>query len=401
MKKAFKFLTAGVLLVSLVFCSACGGDNGGEPAKYFRYETLYPYLGVIPQWTIDTEKGEPTEKDVETWRAICTELGVIDESIAVSYEDSAISRFNAVQAGAEVEIDEAAYNVLSLALEVYEKTGGAYNPAVAGLVDLWGFSPRFSLYSMSDEVQPYDREDYKHELPDSEYIQKFLEISKDFSKVSLSERDGKYYAQKPDCEVEIKGVTYNMQLNLGGIGKGYAVDRAREIILDAGYEYGYFNLGGSSLSVLKFLPDDKGNTVGSVGVKHPRSKVSGETYMSVNAQNVSISTSGDYEQFYDLNGKRYSHIINPFTGYPVNAAPEENGGIICASVFGLTAAEGDAMTTALMVMGKDKAIEYIRAELSEIQVGFIYQDADGSYALYTNMQDGDYTLNDEMEIVKI
>ncbi|MDE7439265.1 MAG: FAD:protein FMN transferase, partial [Clostridia bacterium] len=182
-----------------------------------------------------------------------------------------------------------------------------------------------------------------------------------------------------------------------------AVDRASEIVRAAGHEYGYLNLGGSSMSLLKFLPDENGNTAGKIGVINPRQGklYTGYDFMAVTAQDICLSSSGDYVQYYDLDGKRYSHIISPFTGYPVNAAPQSEGGIVCASVFGLTAAEGDATTTALMVMGREKAIEYIQSELSGAKVCFVYDNGDGTYTLYTNMQDGDYTVYAEMEIEKI
>ena len=81
------------------------------------------------------------------------------------------------------------------------------------------------------------------------------------------------------------------------------------------------------------------------------------------------------------------------TGYPVNALGK--GGIVCAAVSGLSGAAGDAVTTALHVMGKDGAIDYAREKLSECGVSFVYDDGTGALTLYTNLQEGTYRLWDQ------
>lgn len=390
-KRILKF--TGVLLAAalLITFTACGN------AKLYAFTSYAHFNYIAAQWAYQKQSDE---KDSATWQQIGEALTRIENSVSASEEGSSISRFNKADAGAEVEIDETAYNLLVLAKELYVKTDGAYNPAVGNLIDLWGFSTR----NYAEVVYPYDRENPQAELPDEEYIQAFLSLS-DFSKVELSEREGKFYALKPDCTaiLEGDGNVYTMQLNLGGIGKGYAVDEAEKIIRAAGYEYGYFNLGGSSMSVLQNPKNKKQNYAWEIGVVNPRvgSLYAGGDFMSVTETNICLSSSGDYNQYYTFEGKRYSHIINPKTGYPVNAAKGEEGGIICASVFGLSAAEGDATTTALIVMGKDKAVNYIKENLSEVHACFVYDNGNGTYTLYTNMEESNYKLYEEMEIEKI
>ena len=223
--------------------------------------------------------------------------------------------------------------------------------------------------------------------------------------MEISSRDGKYYVQKPESAcAEIDGVTYTMQLNLGGIGKGYAVDEAEKIVREAGYTQGYINLGGSSMCAFTRLADGK-EQPWPIGVINPRRTAeSAAEYVTVVESNVSLSSSGDYENCYVLGGVRYCHIIDSATGYPVNAAPQTDGsGIIGASVFGLSAAEGDATSTALMVMGKERALSYIRENLSDKDVVFLYFDSsENAYTVYTNMADGKITLNESsMRMEKI
>lgn len=393
---------------SIAVFAACGNGNGNgnedDQTKLYQYETYAHFNYAAAQWAF-TKKTDET--DEATWAQIRQALTNVEQSVSVSDGKSAIAKFNAADAGAKIEVDQTAYDLLTLAKDIYEKTDGAYNPAVGNLIDLWGFSPRFSDSSNYEPQYPYDRKKPNEVLPDAEYVESFLSLS-DFSQVILSEEDGKYYVLKPDCKIEEEyegqKFTYTMQLNLGGIGKGYAVDEADRVIRAAGYEYGYFNLGGSSMTVLKDPREEDHAYAWEIGVVNPRREINnGNSFMSVIEKDICLSSSGDYNQYYELDGKRYSHIINPKTGYPVNSEPENgNGsGIVCASVFGLSAAEGDATTTALMVMGKEKAIEYISEYLSGVDVCFVYAKGDGSYALYTNMNEQDYKIIDGIETVKL
>ncbi len=409
--KLFK-LSCILLSASLLTAfAACGGNDGDDDVndgvnddvidegnELYSYRSYAYFNAALAQWVFTKQTDET---DSATWGQITSTLKSVEQSVSVSEEESAISKFNAAEAGAQVELDQTAYNLFVLAKELYEKTEGAYNPAVGNLIDLWGFSPRFS--GNYKPQYPYDRANPRTELPDEKYVTAFLSLS-DFSEVLLSEEDGKYYAQKPvSAAVELEGVTYTMQLNFGGIGKGYAVDCASEYIRTAGYEYGYFNLGGSSMSVLKNPTKTAVQEIWEIGIVNPRFEINnGGNFMAVLEKDICLSSSGDYNQFYTLGGKRYSHLINPFTGYPVNAAPNDGtGGIICASVFGLSAAEGDATTTALIAMGKEKAVDYIQTNLSDVHVLFVYDNGDGSYTLYTNMDKGSYRLYAQMETVKL
>ncbi|MDE6274756.1 MAG: FAD:protein FMN transferase, partial [Clostridiales bacterium] len=201
--------------------------------------------------------------------------------------------------------------------------------------------------------------------------------------------------------------TYTMQLNLGGIGKGYAADLGTKFIRDAGYDAGFFSVGGSSMSVFGMMENGQ-LTAWDVAVNNPRAGVlatgSAGEFLSVRERDISLSSSGDYENcyYYQKDGRRLCHIINPNTGYPINADPNntDGSGMICASVFGLSAAEGDATSTALLVMGKDRAIAYIQNELQGKDVLFVYYDGE-TYSLYTNMAAENYTLYADIPIVNI
>lgn len=222
----------------------------------------------------------------------------------------------------------------------------------------------------------------EHKLPSDELIEKYRELSSHFGELEIFEENGKYYAQKPSATVEIEGTTYSMKIDLGGIGKGYTADAVNALLDERGYTYGYFNFGSSSMVCKKHLKN--GNY--TVGFLNPRPVQYGEYYVSVPVADDVISTSGDYEQYFEKDGVRYCHVFNPMTGKPVQTD------IMTATIIGGSAAENDALTTAVMAMGTQRAKEFIKDKLSDRRVLFSY-GADGKYRFATNIAEGGYEIN--------
>lgn len=348
------------------------------------------YLRIyLPIDISDEELTQATEKANALHEEITGLLTSLDSSMNIANENSYISQFNAAEAGSEIEIDKDTYEVLNIAIKMFEETDGYYNPGVYYSVDLYGFGVR-----SNNETRPYDREDPSVELPDNEYVTAFQQLGESFAEVSTYQRDGKYYVSKPEKTVTVEGHTYSLAMDLGGIGKGYAIDLVDGLIDEAGFEYGYFNFGSSSQAINGSLSED-GKF--ELQFQHPRALL-GVGYLSTRAANVAISTSGDYILSYTIDGTRYSHIINPKTGAPIRT------GIATATVLDgrvgvYSAAEADARTTALCAMGVEKATEYMN-ELTEkgIKVAFLHENGIGWLNFYTNMEDGTYTLNIQNEL---
>ena len=129
----------------------------------------------------------------------------------------------------------------------------------------------------------------------------------------------------------------------------------------------------------------------SLTFRDPRGN-SSDYYMSVRVRDIALSTSGDYENYYEVDGKRYCHIINPFTGSPIET------GILTVTCLGGTAAEADARTTAISAMGLDRAIEYINSDsvkTKNLKIAFIYLNSAGEKLVVTNMEEGEYELAGE------
>ncbi len=287
-----------------------------------------------------------------------------DNSISSVMSTSYIYKFNMAEAGAAVEVDKTAYEILSLAKQVYVKTDGCFNPAIWYSEDLYGF---LNHSAAELEGMPYMREwtgeneDRYLPLPEEKYVTAFRELSQCFGEVELREDDGRYYAVKPDKTVTVKGDSnvYSLRVDLGGIGKGWCADVVNKMLTEEGIGYGYFSFSESSMSLKKYNGNKSGNY--TLMLRDPRG-VFGSPFASVSVSGENLSTSSDHLQYYYVDGVRYSHIIDPVTGSPVQT------GIASVTIIGGSAAEADALTTALAAMGKEKAVEYINKNLSDCKV---------------------------------
>lgn len=382
-------LSAVALACTMALCACGTGEQTpGDDDDIFNATLAafddYDHFGTMTRWVYVREKTQ----DAETiWNSLTARADEIENSVSTEITGSDISRFNAADAGERVSIGADTYHMLTVAKQVYEETSGEYNPATGLLVDLWGFSPRHRKANYQPEL-PYDREDFLKELPAEKYIDAFSsEAVLDFGSVELGQDEQGYYAVKPaDAQAEVDGVVYTMQLNLSGIGKGFCADEGIGILKDAGQKYGYYNLGASSM-VLLSDPSHK-DTGWSVSVTSPRYFSDNANYASLQAHDIVLSTSGDYEQYYEVEGIRYCHIVDPKTGYPVGAEPSQGGShVVCATIVGGDGAAGDARATALCCMTLDEAISYSRAHSAEFKVLFVWYDAlTNEYIAYSNLE---------------
>ncbi len=363
MKKLTALTLAGAFATLLI--SGCGG--GGR--EKWCNKTYYGVMNTAAQLVIRSDGSKKSEENII---ALCNEtesvIRDLDASLSASLPASPIYKFNAAEAGATVEIDKNSYNVLTIAQSVYDITDGYYNPAVYYGLRAYGFAGG-------------DFPTSETELPDDTAVQKYAELSSHFGKLELKEEEGKYYAVKPQATVEIEGAVYSMKVDLGGIGKGFAVDKVNSLIDKYGFKYGYFNFGSSSIAFKTYGESEEYE----LNLTDARG---GGRYMSTHLSNVCISTSGDYEQYYELGGKRYCHVFNPKTGKPVDT------GIMTATIIGGSAAEDDALTTALMAMGRDKAVEFINSKLHGRKVVMTLEGQE-KHGIITNIPADKYTVQKE------
>ncbi|RKX54312.1 MAG: FAD:protein FMN transferase [Thermotoga sp.] len=248
--------------------------------------------------------------------AILQDMRRIDRKFDPYDERSVIYRINNSN-GEWVEVDNEVLFVLKKALYFAEITGGAFDPTVGVLVKLWGFN------------------DGNYRIPSDEEIRDAL----------------KHVGYE---NVEISGNKVRLKngalLDLGGIAKGYAVDRAIQIAKRYDQKAtGFIDAGGD----IGIIGPKFGGSDWVIGIRNPRYKEnSDETIDVVYMKDGAIATSGDYERYFIKDGKRYHHIFNPKTGYPSH-------GIISATVIAQSCADADALATAIFNLGLDYSLMYI------------------------------------------
>ncbi len=239
--------------------------------------------------------------------------------------DSWVSRVNESEAWYH-PMDPDVYEILCIADSLYKMSGGSFDITVKPVWDLWGFN--------EEEPTP----------PDSLLIKEKLALV-DFQKLKF------------DRKRLIKPA--GMQITLGAIAKGYILDKARVYMAKMGIKSGYINCRSS----MTFFGDPLPHLV---YVQHPRR--TDDSIASFRIKNQSVGTSGDYQQFYEVNGIRYHHIIDPRSGYPVQ-------NVHAVTVLHTSAAWADGLSTALFLMPPETAIEKIKAVPESNAI--IYYSKDG------------------------
>ena len=383
MKKLFP-----VILASLIFAViplGCAKNDEKTDMTYLSQTYFYVMNTDARLVVYDYFKknGENNGELIQKFNNLCEDVhGLIyglEEELSANIPTSCIGRFNAAAAGEEVEISCHTYEILDISKRIFTLTEGYYNPAVYYSVSAYGFGGTAEKFPESAAELPSDGE-----------ISKYVELSSHFGELELKSHDDKYYAVKPSHTVEVNGKVLSMKIDLGGVAKGYTADRVNDLIKDYGFGYGFFDFGLSSVAFLKF--NDKTPTF-DLQLSNPRRSSSSDPsiYFQTSVMDECVSSSGDNINYFilDIAGeeKRFCHIFDPTTGKPVQT------GIMTATVIGGSAAENDALTTAIMAMGSERAISFIEEKLSDRRVVFAFSQ-DKTFGLYANMDKGTYTVLD-------
>jgi thiamine biosynthesis lipoprotein len=234
------------------------------------------------------------------------------------------------------------YSVLKRSREVFEKSDGAFDPTISPLINAWGFGPG------------------KKENPDSARIDS-LRLIIYFHNIEFDTE--KVWKKK-------KGI----QLDFSAIAKGQGVDVIVEFLQSKGIENIFVEIGGEVRCTGK---NDKGEEW-IIGIVDPRTELTHtEMFGTVFLDNKSMATSGNYYNYFEQNGRRIVHTINPATGYP------EISNLLSASVIANHCMTADAYATAFMVMGLEKSISMIEND-ETLDAILIYSKSDGSLDYYAS-----------------
>lgn len=375
----------GALTLLMLFAAPAAVSDSPNPAAYTtktKQSTAFFSTTVALSVQDDFSKEKNVRKFEDCWQEVKDVLRDIENAVSVSNPDSDIALFNALPEGGSMTITEHTANILLIVKDMYAELGGMFDPTVAPLVDLWGFTPRFNTNRYQPQY-PYDPPALTngHTVPDERYVGGFKRLVNFDGIIITGDTDTGYVLWKEIPSVEIDGVLYQAQLDLGGVAKGYAADVMRGILDGYGYTHGYFSNGSSSMVLLRNASPDAvadGTKAFTLGIRKPRDGANEQSgYTTLQIRDRALSTSGDYDHSFTADGIIYSHIINPATGFPINMPKdgEPQKGIAMATVFSDSAAVGECLSTALCVMPLNDALDYINSIERDITVYMVLYNA--------------------------
>ncbi len=267
---------------------------------------------TVELWSDDKDKAQ------QGIDAVLDEMRHIDDSMSTYKPTSEVSQVNANAAAGPMRISKELFDLLTSAKEYSVLTAGAFDITYASVGYMYDFR--------------------KHVHPDEQQIDKALPAV-DFRHVLLD-------AKNHTVQFSQKGV----RIDLGGIAKGYSVDRGIDILKSRGFDRAYVSAGGDSRII-----GDRFGKPWMVGIRDPR-KGEGKVITEIPLTDAAISTSGDYERFFEEGGVRYHHIIDPHTGHSASK-------VLSTTNIGPYATRTDGLSKTAFVLGPEKAMEiYNRIE---------------------------------------
>lgn len=316
--------------IALLLCLAgCGQDKVPVQLAGASMGTTW-HVSYVPSGTSPAEQ--------ELLAGIQGVLEDVEQSMSTYRPDSEISRFNALPPDAWFEVSTGFYTVLSSALMVGRQSEGAYDITVGPLVDLWGFGPGPSI-----QAPP----------PPSAVAETLARVGQDKLRLDGDRRGISKLAP--------------LSLDFSSIAKGYAVDRVASWLLEMGVGRFLVEVGGEmrmaglshrgdSWHIAIEQPDSAGRSVAA----------------GISVTDMAVATSGDYRNYFEMDGRRYSHSIDPRSGHPVAHD------LVSVTVIHPSAMLADAWATALTVLGGERAM--VVAQAQDLAVYFIRREGD-AYAI--------------------
>jgi len=246
------------------------------------------------------------------------EFDRLEDSMSIWRGGSDVARLNAAAGTAPVPVSADVRTVLKIAREVSEWTDGRFDVTFGALSDLWKF----------------DYQDKDNTIPDRADIARRVALI-NYRDVDVDDTAGTAFLKRA-----------GMRVNLGGIGKGYAVDRAVDILRRRGLKDFLIQAGGDM-----YVAGKHGDRPWRLGIRDPRGPAD-RSFATLELSNGTFSTSGDYERFFIKDGRRYSHIIDPTTGQPAR---------LCRSVTMVTdrAVLADALAKGVFILGPEAGMALI------------------------------------------
>lgn len=328
--RAVALWTCGLALVAM----ACrpSSTEPSEAAKGLAFEgrTMGTYYAVKVggEWT--QEAGEALQRAVEE------ELDDVNQHMSTYLDDSELSRFNALAADEPFEVSAGLLKVMAGALEIGELSGGAYDITIGPVAEAWGFGPG------GDKAEGEVADEVLQDLLTQVGIE-HLRLDPQASTLTKAQPD--------------------LRCDLSSIAKGYAVDRVAERLVSMGVDNHWVEVGGE-VRAAGVNPEGRN---WRLGIERPQ-LMPGSVQRLLPLNNASVATSGDYRNYREIDGERFSHIIDPRSGRPIHHR------LASVSVVHPQCMMADGWATALMVMGVDDG--YRLAEEQGLAVLFLVREGE-------------------------
>ncbi|MDD4657546.1 MAG: FAD:protein FMN transferase [Eubacteriales bacterium] len=316
-----------ICLILLIFgVVLCGCTACKEPLQ--AYEKTFFVMDTVVSVQIYTGSASKAEL---VFDQVLARMEALEGILSAHLPDSDVAKLSRAAGIEAVAVNSATLAVIAESLDFGERTGGAFDITLAPVLRLYNFSPG------------------KEQKPTQDQLGSAMPLV-GWQKVELDPEAHKVYLTE-------KG----MQIDLGGVAKGYIIDRCLDVLRENGIDFGLTNAGGD-IGLLAEKPD---GSPWRVGIKNPENP--GTNFAIIEISQGAIATSGDYERFFIEGGKRYHHIIDPRTGMPGDK-------VRSATILAGSAQLADLLSTAVFVMGPEQGLAFIE-ELPDVE-GVIW-DAEG------------------------
>jgi FAD:protein FMN transferase len=314
-------------LCALVLVCGLGHSAAVQAEWLYREEPIMGTRCAVELWATDHAAGEAAMD------AVFADMRRIDLLMSTYKPESEMSRVNANAAKTPVKVSVELFNLLQTSLEYSKLSNGVFDITYASVGYLY---------------------DYRaHTRPDSKAIAAALP-GVDYRQLKLDPANHSVAFGKP-----------GMRIDLGGIAKGYAVDRGIELLRKRGFDHAMVNSGGDT----RVIGDRQGKPW-MIGIRHPDRK--DEVVLRMPLEDAAFSTSGDYERFFEEGGVRYHHILDPKTGLSPHA-------VRSVTIIASTATRTDGLSKTVFILGPEKGLAFINS-LTDADAIVIAADGKVSYS---------------------
>ena len=354
-------------VICSVSCSKAGTDTGkgnnimtdsrgrGSESLSSAYGSEREEASESEIFALDTAIGLKVygSKREEVLKKLENRINELDELLSTGKETSEVSRLN--RSGKAV-LSKITANLVKRSLEIYQKTDGLFDITIYPLMELWGFPSK------------------NYKVPsDKEIKEKLKDVGSD--KIIFDEAAG-----------EISFKNRGMEIDFGGIGKGYITDELVKILTEEKVESAIINLGGNVFGFKK-KPD---GSLWNVAIRDPNEP---DKYMAViKLEDSAVITSGGYERYFEKDGVTYHHILDPRTGKP------SNSNLKSVSIVSKDGTLADALSTSLFIMGEEGAAEYWKKNGNNFDI--ILMTKDNRLLISNNIKGKVMSDNYEVEVIK-